>query len=445
MKPKKMISFGFIPKETPYSWRHDGAYAESDHDFDHYRHIAREAERGLFDLIFCADSVALRDDGIGMEHLAGTGTAAYLDGLTLIAALAAVTTRIGIAATASTTYHHPYHLARQFATVDHISKGRAGWNVITSGQTSEALNFGYDAQVERSTRYERARECLETVFDLWDSWEDGAVLRDKASGRYFDPDKVHRLNHHGKHFKLRGPLNITRPPQGHPVICQAGGSHEGWEMAAQYADVVFGKSTSIAEAQRFYRDIKGRMAKYGRRPDQLKIMLEMRAIVGRTEQEAWEKFRAVQDHVTEAEAKAILKHYIPGMDFSDFAMDAPIPDRPEIDAAASRFRVFLEKDGRRLTLRELTDTGFGSHLLVGTAAQIADQLDEWVQNDAADGFNFTPHWLPGGLTDFVDQVIPELQARGVFRTAYEGTTLREIMGLERPPARRAATPSQAAQ
>jgi FMN-dependent oxidoreductase (nitrilotriacetate monooxygenase family) len=224
MKPKKMISFGFIPKETPYSWRHDGAYAESDHDFDHYRHIAQEAERGLFDLIFCADSVALRDDGIGMEHLAGTGTAAYLDGLTLIAALAAVTTRIGIAATASTTYHHPYHLARQLATVDHISKGRAGWNVITSGQTSEALNFGYDAQVERNTRYERARECLETVFDLWDSWEDGAVLRDKASGRYFDPDKIHRLDHHGPHFKLRGPLNITRPPQGHPVICQAGGS-----------------------------------------------------------------------------------------------------------------------------------------------------------------------------------------------------------------------------
>jgi len=437
MSGKGNIALGVIPKETPFSWRYPGAYAESDHDFDHFRHIAREAERGLLDLIFCADSVALRDDGMGMENVSHTGTAAYFDGMTIIAALAAVTSHIGIAATASTTYNHPYHLARQLATVDHISKGRAGWNVITSGQTSEALNFGHDAQVDGPIRYERARECLETVFDLWDSWEDDAVLRDKASGRFFDAARVQRLYHEGKHFKVRGPLNLSRPPQGHPVICQAGGSDAGWNLAAEYADVMFSKSTAIGEAQRFYRDIKSRMARFGRHPDQLKIMLEMRAVVGRTEQEARDKFRAVQDMVTEREAKDLLKQFLPGVDFTDCAMDEPIPDTPVVNEAAKRFRVFVEKDGRRMTLRELTDTGFGTWLLVGTPAQIADELIAWFDNDAADGFMFTPHWLPGGLTDFVDLVVPELQARGVFRTAYEGGTLRETMGFDRPPTRRA--------
>ena len=445
MNGRRQIALGVIPKETPFSWRYPGAFAESDHDFDHFRVIAREAERGLFDLIFCADSVALRDDGMGIENLSHTSTAAYFDGMTIIAALAAVTEHIGIASTASTTYWHPYHLARQLATVDHISKGRAGWNVITSGQTSEALNFGYDAQVDGPIRYERARECLETVLDLWDSWEDGAVLRDKASGRFFDPSRVHRLNHEGPHFKIRGPLNLSRPPQGHPVICQAGGSEAGWDLAAEYADVMFSKATSIAEAQGFYRNIKARMARFGRRADQLKIMLEMRAVVGRTEQEAWEKFRAVQDMVTEQEAKELLKQFLPGADFTDCAMDEPIPDTPEINAAARRFRVFVEKDGRRMTLRELTDTGFGTWVLVGTAAQVADTLVEWFDGEAADGFMFTPQWLPGGLTDFVDLVVPELQQRGVFRTAYEGSTLREIMGFDRPAARRATAQDYAAQ
>jgi FMN-dependent oxidoreductase (nitrilotriacetate monooxygenase family) len=445
MRGHKQIALGVIPKETPFSWRYPGAFAEADHDFEHFRFIAQEAERGLLDLIFCADSVALRDDGMGMENVSHTGTAAYFDGMTIISALAAITKHIGIASTASTTYWHPYHLARQLATVDHISKGRAGWNVITSGQTSEALNFGYDAQVDGPIRYERARECLETVFDLWDSWEDDAILRDTASGRFFDPSRVHRLYHDGKHFKVRGPLNVRRPPQGHPVICQAGGSNEGWNLAAEYADVMFSKSTSLSEAQRFYLDIKSRLPRFGRRPDQLKIMLEMRAIVGRTEQEAHEKFRAVQDMVTEGEAKDLLKQFLPGADLTDCAMDEPIPDTPEINAAAKRFRVFVEKDGRRMTLRELTDTGFGSWILIGTPAQIADGLIAWFDNEAADGFMFTPHWLPGGLTDFVDMVVPELQARGVFRTAYEGGTLREIMGFDRPAPRCAAARDCAAE
>ena len=240
-------------------------------------------------------------------------------------------------------------------------------------------------------------------------------------------------------------MNLSRPPQGHPVICQAGGSEAGWNLAAEYADVMFSKSTAIGEARRFYKDIKSRMARFGRHPDQLKIMLEMRAVVGRTEQEAHEKFRAVQDMVTEAEAKDLLKQFLPGIDFTDCAMDEPIPNRPEIDAAAQRFRVFVEKDGRRMTLRELTDTGFGSWILIGTAAQIADGLIEWFDNEAADGFMFTPHWLPGGLTDFVDMVVPELQARGVFRMAYEGNTLREIMGFDRPAPRRASVRDCAAE
>ena len=423
---------GIIPKGTSFSWRYGDSYAESDLNFEEMTHVAQEAERGLFDLVFMADSVALRDDRVGIDKLKGSGTATYFDAMTLLGGLAAVTKHIGLAATISTTYNHPYHIARKLATVDHISHGRAGWNVITSGQDSESYNFGYDGQLPGEVRYERAQECLQTVLDLWDSWEDGAVVRDKKAGVYFDPAKVHALHHEGKHFKVRGPLNLSRPPQGHPVICQAGGSAAGWELAARYSDLLFAKALSFKEAQRFYQEAKGRLAKYGRTPDQLRVMPEMRAVVGKTEKEAREKLRAIQDCLTEEEGRATLQHYIPGIDFSDFKIDEPIPDLPHINQAASRFRVFLTKDDRRLTLREMIETGFGSWTLVGTPGQVADAMIEWFHGGAADGFNFSPHCLPSGLTDFVDLVIPELQERGVFRTSYEGGTLREIMGLNRP-------------
>jgi alkanesulfonate monooxygenase len=440
MTAKKKMALSVIPKGASFSWRYPNAQAEGDLNFEDYKDMAETVERGLFDAIFLADSVSVREDRIGIENMQGSGTAIYFDAVTMLGALAAVTKHVGLVATASTTYNEPYHLARKFATVDHISKGRAGWNVITSGQDTEAYNFGLDEQLSNEVRYERAAECLDLVFDLWDSWEDSAIVRDVATNTFFNHKAVHRLDHVGKHFKVRGPLNLSRPPQGHPVICQAGGSEAGWELAARTADILFGKAITLQEGQRFYREVKGRMAKYGRTPDQLKIMLGMVPIVGKTEKEAHEKFRAVQDCLTEKEGRAILSHYVPGVDFSSFAMDEPIPDSLAINQAAKRFRIFLEEDGRRLTLRELLDSvssGVGTLTLIGSAGQIADTMTKWFLENGADGFNLSPHILPASLVDFVDLVVPELQERGVFRTKYEGATLRENMGLARPANRHA--------
>jgi FMN-dependent oxidoreductase (nitrilotriacetate monooxygenase family) len=287
-------------------------------------------------------------------------------------------------------------------------------------------------------RYERASECLEVVRDLWDSWEDGAVVRDPKRKVFFEPEKVHELNHVGKHFKVRGPLNLSRPPQGHPLISQAGGSPAGWELAARTADVLFGKSNSLGEAQRFYGEVKGRMEKYGRMPDELKVVIEMKAIVGQTEKEAREKFRAIQECATETEGRATLGHYVPGVDFSNFEMDEPIPDLPEIDQAAKRFRIPLVKDGHRATLRDMIEAGAGNWTLVGTPGQVAETLIQWHEERGADGFNFIPHHLPGGLEDFVELVVPELQNRGAFQTEYAEGSLREKLGLIRPANRHTA-------
>jgi FMN-dependent oxidoreductase (nitrilotriacetate monooxygenase family) len=303
---------------------------------------------------------------------------------------------------------------------------------------SEAVNFGLGQQLSTEVRYERAREFLQLVLDLWDSWEDGAIEKDRARHLYFDPLKVHRLNHEGKHFKVRGPLNLSRPPQGHPVICQAGGSEAGWELAARTADVMYGKAIALPEAQRFYREVKSRMVKFGRGPDELKILPGLVAVVGQTEKEAREKFRAVQDCLSEDEARVMLAHIIPGVDLSIYPMDEPVPKLPEIDTAAKRFRIFLERDGRRLTIREVVDyvsAGIGHLALIGSPGQIADTMVEWINQEGADGFNLMPHFLPGGLEDFVDYVVPELQDRGAFRTEYEPGTLRDNLGLARPPSR----------
>jgi FMN-dependent oxidoreductase (nitrilotriacetate monooxygenase family) len=437
---KKMV-LAVVPKGAPYAWRHAGAHAETTHDFDHYRQMAQTAERGCFDVLFLADSLSVRSDRVGLEGLQGFGTAAYLEPLTLLSALSVVTKHIGLAATASTTYHEPYHLARKFASLDHLSHGRAAWNVITSGQDSEAFNFGLDRQLPNDVRYERARECLEVVLDLWDSWEDGAVITDRKTNTFFDPARVHPARHEGKYFKVRGPLNILRPPQGHPVICQAGASEAGWDFAARTADVMYARAGSLEEAQRFYAGVKSRLGAYGRTPEQIKILPGLAVIVGRTEKEAREKFRAVQDCLTEAEGRAMLSHYIPGIDFSTLPLDREIPDTPEINEAARKYRVSFTREGRRLTLRQMFDhisTSVGNLVLIGTPAQVVDVMEKWVNEQGADGFNFSPHYLPGGLDDFVELVVPELQQRGLLRREYEGTTLRENLGLPRPPNRHLA-------
>jgi alkanesulfonate monooxygenase len=432
---KKKLVLALVPKSAPFSWRYGSSGADADLDFDYYTRVAQLAERGRFDMIFIPDSLSVRADRVGLEGLKGYGNIVYFEVLTLLSALAVVTRHIGLVATASTTYNEPFHVARKFASLDHLSRGRAGWNVITSGQDTEAFNFGLNQQIPNAVRYERAEEFLQVVRDLWDSWEDGAIVRDASTKTYFDPARVHAVNHDGKFFKVRGPLNVPRPPQGHPLICQAGASETGWEFAARTADVLYARAGNLAESQRFYAGAKSRMAKYQRTPDQLKILPGLVAVVGKTEKEAREKFRAVQDTLTEAEALATLAHYIPGVDFSKIPLDEVIPPDSELAQMAMKYRIFVERDGRRLTLRELFDsiaTAVGNLILIGTPAQIADTMEKWLDENGADGFNLAPHHLPGGLEDFVDLVVPELQDRGLLRHEYEHDTLRGNLGLPRP-------------
>lgn len=435
---KKRMVLAVLPTSAPFSWRHPNAEALGDLSFEFYRRLVKTAERGKLDIFFLADRLSLREDGMGIEGMKGFGTVVDFEALTLLSALAAVTTNIGLIATVSTTYNQPYHVARKLASIDHISKGRAGWNVITSGQDSEANNFGLDEQLSTEARYERAEEFLNVVLDLWDSWEDDAIVKDRSAGLYFQPDRVHRLDHLGKYFKVRGPLNLSRPPQGHPLISQAGASEAGWEFAAKTADILYGKAISLQEAQRFYRDVKGRLAKYGRSPDCLKILPGLIAVVGETEKEARDKFHAVQHFLSEEEARSLLAHFFPGADFSNAALDETMPSTPEVEKGAARHRLFVERNGHRLSIREVVDyfsAGFGHLPLVGTPGQIADTMLEWLVEDGADGFNLMPHSLPQGLEDFVNFVVPELQERGVFRRKYEGGTLRENLGLPKPQRR----------
>jgi alkanesulfonate monooxygenase len=343
---------------------------------------------------------------------------------------------VGLAATASTTYNEPYHLARKFASLDYLSGGRAGWNVVTSATEAEALNFNRDKHMEHGLRYERAREFLRVTKGLWDSWEDDAFLRDKESGIYLDPDKLHVLNHKGEHFSVRGPLNVARPVQGYPVIIQAGASEDGQDFAASTAEVIFTAWRTIEEAQAFYKGIKGRLAKYGRSPDHFKIMPGVFPVIGKTEAEAQEKYEVLQELIHPSVGLALLSGMTGGIDLSQYPLDGPLPDLPETNGNRSRQQLIRDLAGREnLTIRQLylAIAGARGHWTTwGTPEQIADQLEEWFVTDAADGFNVMPPYLPGGLDDFVEHVIPILQHRGLFRTEYEGRTLRENLGLPRP-------------
>ena len=426
------------------AWLHPETQIDAGTNFRHYAEITQTAERGKFDLMFVADAVAVRDGKLSAlsrwpQYMA------YFDPLTLLPALAAVTTHIGLVATATTSYNEPYHIARKFASLDHISGGRAGWNVVTSSNVSEAYNFGREAHYEHGERYDRAVEFVEVVKGLWDSWEDDAFIRDRASARYFDPGKLHALNHKGEHFSVRGPLNVARPPQGHPVLFQAGSSETGREVAARFAEGVFTPQHTLAGAQEFYRDLKGRMARYGRRPEALKIMPGLNAIVGRTKKEAEETHQFLQSKIHPDVGLELLSNQLGNFDLSEYDLDGPLPEVPE-----SRYALASQSSTRNivrwareegLTIRQIYQRfagARGQRTLVGTAVEIADDMEEWFRNHGVDGFLFHPSHLPGGLNDFVELVIPELQNRGLFRAEYEGATLRENMGLERPPSRYAA-------
>ncbi|MGO4328577.1 LLM class flavin-dependent oxidoreductase [Cupriavidus sp. 2TAF22] len=448
--PRRQLSLGAFLQATGHhvaGWRHPGAEPDAGQSLAHYVRLAQRAEAAAFDTIFLADGVAIRtlDD----TTLPRSARAATFEPLTLLSALAAVTQRIGLVATVSTTYNEPFHVARKFASLDHLSGGRAGWNVVTSWSDAEARNFSLDKHPEHADRYARAEEFVDVVTGLWDTWEDDAFLYDKDSGLHFDADKLRALDHHGRHFQVRGPLNVSRPPQGHPVIVQAGSSEAGQELAARTAEVIFTAQQSLQDARAFYQGLKGRMARYGRSPDQLRIMPGVFPVIGRSEAEAKEKFEELQSLIHPAVGLALLSQNLGGVDLSGYPLDGPLPDDlPEPNGAKSRFQLvtgLARKEGltiRQLYLRVATARGHWS--IHGTPQSIADQLQAWFEGGAADGFNIMPPWLPGGLDDFIELVLPELRRRGLFRERYEGTTLREHLGLARPVHPRAAAQQRAA-
>lgn len=420
----------------PGYWRMPDA-KPTDMEFEEYVHLAQVAERGKMDMLFFQDSAAVAPafylSGGKAEALAEAARCVRLEPLTLLAALATVTKHIGLVSTATTTYNDPFNIARKFATIDHISKGRAGWNLVTSQNVDEAQNFGSEMHMDHALRYQRAQEFYDVVTGLWDSWEDDAVIRDRASGRYIDPAKLHVLDHKGEHFSVRGPLNIARPPQGYPIVAQAGSSEPGRELAARTADVVFTAQVSLAEAQDFYADVKGRTARYGRSPDDIKIMPGIRYVLGATESEAKQRYEMMLSAASDDGALAAVQRLAGDLDLRQFPLDGPLPDLPPSNAARARQKMMIDLARREnLSIRQLARRftfSLGHLVYVGTPVGLADMMEEWFSNGAADGFTMLSPYYPKPLEEFVATVIPELQRRGIFRTEYEGTTLRENLGL----------------
>lgn len=379
-----------------------------------------------------ADHLALLN--MPIEALKRSHTATSFEPFTLLSALSQVTERLGLVATASTTFDEPFHVARRFASLDHLSQGRAGWNIVTTSNPDAALNFGRTEQPDHARRYARAREFYDVVTGLWDSWADDAFIRDADSGIYFDPARLRTLDHRGEHLSVRGPLHIARPVQGWPVIVQAGASEPGRQLAAETAEVVFAASATQEDGQRFYADVKGRMDALGRDRDHLKILPGVLVVVGETDDQA-RAIRARLDSLVHYESAIASLSVALGCDASRFDPHAPLPPLPETNASkSSQERVLRLAERESLTVRQLAQRlgGYGGLAMVGTAARIADQMQEWLETEASDGFNVMFPWLPGGLDAFVGQVVPELQRRGIFRREYEGRTLRENLGLPRP-------------
>ena len=437
---KRQIKLGaFIPTTSQHvaGWRHPESRPQDHLNIDYAIELAKTAERGLFDAYFLADGLSVRwssavegekglgDKGVGFEPV------------TLFAALSAVTQNIGFIATASTTYEDPYILARKFASLDHISKGRAAWNVVTTASADAAKNFNIQQHPEPKERYERANEFIEVTQKLWDSWEDDTFHYNKETGQFFDARKQHQPNHQGQYYQVLGALNVSRPPQGYPVIVQAGQSEDGRELAGKYAEVIFTAQQNLADAQAFYRDVKNRLVKYGRHADDLKIMPGVSIFVAKTEQEAQEKYDFLNNLIHPEVGLSLLSALAGGINLAKFDLDAPFPKIEDADINFSSRQQMMIDIARKhnFSIRQLYQyiaSARGHWTLIGTPEQVVDQLQEWFENDAADGFNILPPTTPAGLNDFVDLIVPELQRRGLFRTAYEGKTLRENLGLKRP-------------
>lgn len=429
----KQMSLGLfiqLPGQHLASWRHPASQSSRNYDLDWITEIAQTAERGKFDTLFIADSVMRPLDAHSYSEL-------KLDPLMIMAALTAVTKKIGLTVTASTTYNEPFHIARKFSSLDHLSKGRAGWNVVTSANDLEATVYGKEKHLSHAERYERAEEFLDVTKKLWDSIETDAVIADKESGHFLDMDKVHPVDHRGKHFNISGYLDSPAPPQVYPVIVQAGSSEAGVELAARTADVVFTACLSLQQGQAFYQNLKSRLAKYDRQPDDVKIMPGVYITVGKTEEEAHQKRAYLNSLVMPSAGLQQLSEFTQ-IDFRGQDPDAPFPDYDSYEDDPTNPRVrykiisaIAKKEGLK-TLRDVYEriSSARGHLEVtGTVEQVVDQLELWFKSGAADGFNVIPPTFPEDLNVIVDEVIPELQRRGLFRTEYTGNTFREHLGL----------------
>ena len=415
------------------AWRYPRAWPDMNFNFAHIKESIQKLERAKFDAFFMADHMAVLN--MPMDALKRSHTATSFEPFTLLSALSQATERIGLVATGSTTFDAPYHIARRFASLDHLSNGRAGWNIVTTSNPDAALNFGLDEHMEHGDRYRRAREFYDVVTGLWDSWADDAFVRNVEDGIFFDPVKMHVLNHKGQYLSVRGPLNIARPVQGWPVIVQAGASDAGRQLAAETAEAVFTAQSDITAGRAFYADVKGRMEKLGRAREHMKILPGCFVVVGDTVEEARAKRAKLDSLVNYANAIASLSIAL-GHDASKFDPDRPLPDNiPESNASKSgRERAIALGRRENLTVRQLAQRlgGYSGLAMVGTAQTIADEMEEWLETEASDGFTVMFPYLPGGLEDFVGLVVPELQRRGSFRRDYEGATLREHLGLPRP-------------
>lgn len=407
-------------------WRYPGAL-DSFQDFRAIQKIGETAERGRFDLIFMGDN-------LNADLTAHPSYTLRLEPLTMLAALSTSTRHIGLGATVSTTYSDPFSVARMFASLDHISGGRAAWNAVTTSNPAVGANFG-TVHPDHARRYEMAGEFLDVVKGLWDCWDDDAIVADKASGLYIDPAKVRALDHDGAFFKVKGPLNIGRAPQGRPVVLQAGGSEPGMNLAARTADVVFSVVQDLDEAKAAYASLKNRLPGFGRTADQVTVLPGVMPVVGRTDREARDKLNTLQGFIGGGNALGVLSERF-GFDFSTCDLDGPIPELPAADTYHSFTRVLLAKARReQMSLRDLyslTAAARGHWVLCGSPETIADTLQQWFEEGAADGFNIMPPYFDEGFDDFVDLVVPILQERGLFRREYTGATLRDHFGLARP-------------
>ncbi|HWS36224.1 MAG TPA: LLM class flavin-dependent oxidoreductase [Actinoplanes sp.] len=415
-------------------WRHPEA---SPHFLtaDHYVRMAKVLEQGRFDFAFVPDALSVPRSLGGSFAPAvtwGSGTP-RLDPIPVVSMMAAATTHLGVAATVSTGYHEPYNVAREFATLDHLTGGRSGWNVVTSFQDAEAQNFGQDRLPPRSARYTRAEEFLEVTTRLWDSWADDAIIGDKESGVFGRPEAVEAIDHDGEHFRVQGPLSVPRPPQGYPVIIQAGASESGRGFAARWADVIFCSHASLESAVAFYSDVKARAAAHGRDPDQVKILPAATPVLGRDTADALARHEAFADLVSVEAGLSRLAYHV-NVDLTQYDLDGPLPPLDEVGVEGHYREVVEFAEKNRLTVGQI-GRWYGARTegsMVGSAADVADTIEQWVDAGAADGFVVQATHVPGSFDEFVAEVVPELQRRGRFRTEYDGTTLRDNLGLHRP-------------